>query len=206
MAHIYSGVGCRAYGPRRKTPEKGWGPGRPPSLLSFFLCLKWATGNPCMGPLMEPVQGLFRSSRMSYTPAAVPSVPQPFPHSGQQTESVAAEPRYRGGGARYYLLSHSIREMEVTSTERLKQILLRKMRRKIRVSRCKFCGSISRLFQELVPEFFNIVYLMVAGEFFGRPVAPGDGYGFDSSVGGGFHIGGGVSDQEGIGRLDFGLS
>ncbi len=60
-----------------------------------------------MGPLMEPVQGLIRSSRMSYTPAAVPSVPQPFPHSGQQTESVAAEPRSRGGGARtlpFYLL------------------------------------------------------------------------------------------------------
>ena len=55
-----------------------------------------------MGPLMEPVQGLFRSSRMSHTPAAVPSVSLPFHCSGQQTESVAAEPRYRGGGARYY--------------------------------------------------------------------------------------------------------
>jgi hypothetical protein len=67
LAHIYSGVGCRAYGPER-----------------------WATGNPCMGPLMEPVQGLIRSSRMSHTPAAVPSVPLLIPHSGQQTESVAA--------------------------------------------------------------------------------------------------------------------
>ena len=53
-----------------------------------------------MGPLMEPVQGLFRSSRMSYTPAAVPSVPFPFHYTGQQTKSVAAEPRSRGGGAR----------------------------------------------------------------------------------------------------------
>ena len=159
-----------------------------------------------MGPLMEPVQGLFRSSRISYIPSAVPSVPFPFHYTGQQTKSVAAEPRYRGGGARYYLLSHSIREMEVTSTERLKQILLPKMRRRIHVSRCKFCGSISRLFQELVPEFFYIVDLPVAGEFFGRSIAPRDGDGFDSSVGGGFHIGGGVSDQEGIGRLDFGLS
>ena len=54
-----------------------------------------------MGPLMEPVQGLFRSSRMSHIPAAVPSVPYPFHYTGQQTESVAAEPRYRGGGARF---------------------------------------------------------------------------------------------------------
>ena len=50
---------------------------------------------------MELVQGLFRSSRISPIPAVVPSVPQPFPYSGQQTESVAAEPRYRGGGARF---------------------------------------------------------------------------------------------------------
>ena len=85
--------------------------------------------------------------------------------------------------------------MEVANTERLKQIFLRKMRRKISVSRCKSCGSISRLFQELVPEFFNIVDLMVAGEFFGRSIAPGDGDGFDSSVGGGLHVGGGVSDK-----------
>ena len=156
-----------------------------------------------MGPLMEPVQGLFRSSRISYIPAAVPSVPFPSHYSGQQTKSVAAEPRYRGGGARYF--HPSAREMEVTSTEWLKRILLRKMRRRISVSRCKFCGSISRLFQELVPEFFNIVDLMVAGEFFSRSIAPRDGDGFDSSVGGGFHIGGGVSDEEGIGFLDIGL-
>ena len=57
----------------------------------------------------------------------------------------------------------SVREMEVTYTEWLKQILLRKMRRRIRVSRCKSSGSISRLFQELVSEFFNIVDLTVSG-------------------------------------------
>ena len=57
----------------------------------------------------------------------------------------------------------SAREMEVANTEWLKQILLRILRRRIRVSRCKSCGSISRLFQELVPEFFNIVDLTVSG-------------------------------------------
>ena len=88
VAQIYSGVGCQAYG------------------HFFFQKFRtgarreWATGNPCMSHSIELVQGLFRSSRMSYTPAAVPSVPLPSHCSGQQTLSVAAEPRSRGGSAR----------------------------------------------------------------------------------------------------------
>ncbi len=66
----------------------------------LFPCCQWATGNPCMSHSIELVQGLFRSSRISYIAAAVPPVPLPSQCSGQQTLSVAAEPRSRGGGAR----------------------------------------------------------------------------------------------------------
>ena len=69
-------------------------------LLPCYAPAMWATGNPCMSHSIELVQGLSRSSRMSYTPAAVPPVPLPSHCSGQQTLSVAAEPRSRGGGAR----------------------------------------------------------------------------------------------------------
>jgi|GEM_PF-2851215 len=62
-----------------------------PELRHFLFSLpEVGNGQALHGPFMEPVQGLIRSSRMSHTPAAVPSVPLPFPHSGQQTKSVAA--------------------------------------------------------------------------------------------------------------------
>jgi hypothetical protein len=35
-------------------------------------CEQWATGNPCMSPLTELVQGLPRNCRISYIPAVVP--------------------------------------------------------------------------------------------------------------------------------------
>ena len=88
VAQIYSGVGCQAYG------------------HYFFQKFRtgarrqWATGNPCMSHSIELVQGLSRSSRISYIAAAVPPVLLPSHCSGQQTLSVAAEPRSRGGGAR----------------------------------------------------------------------------------------------------------
>ena len=55
-------------------------------LLPCYAPAMWATGNPCMSHSIELVQGL--------------SVPLPSHCSGQQTLSVAAEPRSRGGGAR----------------------------------------------------------------------------------------------------------
>ena len=45
---------------------------RGPRPFIFPSAPKWATGNPCMNPLMELVQGLFRSRRISYIPAVVP--------------------------------------------------------------------------------------------------------------------------------------